>query len=625
VNLSWPARRSGRVALPAESSMRRRRFATHAALALACAVVLWVLPYFGAVASSDLRLIALAMLYAATVMGLNLVFGLAGQVTLGPAAVFAVGAFVAGALSAHLAWSPAYDVAAGVGAAGVVGLLVGFPALRVGGFYLAMVTALVAAAVPVATKLLPDVFGGNAGLLGIAPLADPYTSYRIILVVTVATALLVAVLARSSWGRWFRVLSVSEVGASALGVSVYRAKLVAFVISALFGGIAGGLYAHYQGVIDPSQFTFDLSLALFAALVIGGLGSLWGPPIGAFIYVLVPAYLLPASGGAWVQVAYGALLIVFMVSVRGGIAGGSRRLLAALWPAGPTVMSGRSARPSRASPAASEPMASKFVAGRAARLERGGIVFRAEHVTCTFGAVRALDDAQLDLRSGQITALIGPNGSGKTTLLNVCSGVQRPSSAHISLLGRDITSAPAHRRAASGIARTFQQAMVYPGMTWTQSVMAGYGDHRVTPWSAMLSLPRSRRHEREAAARAEAILDGLGAHHMIGGSPEASTLADARIAEVARALALDPLVLLLDEAAAGLDQRDIHALERAIRAAARSGVAVLLVEHDVELVSRLADRVTVLDRGQVIFDGDPSSARTDARVVEAYMGTQAGV
>jgi ABC-type branched-subunit amino acid transport system ATPase component/ABC-type branched-subunit amino acid transport system permease subunit len=609
-----------------ELAARKRRFSINVVVAIAVAAVMWVLPMTN-LPSATLRFYALTMLYIIAVMGLNLVFGFAGQVTLGPAATFALGAYGAGLLAAKHHWNPMLAIVAGIVIATIGGAIIGLPALRVGGFYLAMVTAYAAAAIPAAVIVWRSETNGDDGLLvpslrytgNALHVMTQRDAFRLIVIVTLLSAYFVGNTARSSWGRWFRCLAVSSVGTSSLGISVYRARVYAFLLSAAWGGLAGGFYAEYQNIISPEVFSFNLSLAFFVAAVIGGLGTLWGPVLGTIFYYFTPRYILPQNMNAnWTQVIYGVLLIVLMIVIPAGLVEALRdiyrfvgRKLGLLKSSHAGAVEVAAERTSEELPALLE---------RAGAITPGTTVLKAEHVTKNFGGVRALDDAHVEVWAGKITALIGPNGSGKTTLLNVCSGFLKPDAGAMTLQGNDVSSAPGHKRSSLGMARTFQQPIVFGALNGAQNVMAGYSRNRPDPISATLSLPNSMRFEKEAAIRAESLLDALGAGHLSQKQASHATLAEQRIIDLARALALDPIALLLDEPAAGLDLDEIAVLEALVRAAAQSGVAVLLVEHDVGFVTRLADHVTVLDRGRVIADADPVSVRNDPAVKAAYFG-----
>ena len=636
-----------------------RRYLFHGALALAAAAILLAGPSLGW-SIGTIHLVGVAMLYCIVVVGVNVVLGFAGQITLGPAATFAVGAYVGAVLSVKYHWNPFLAIIPAVLLALLVGLAIGMPALRVGGFYLAMVTATAALAVPATVSNLHSITGGEDGLsarpmsFGHHVLSDA-TTFRIIVIATLLSAAVAANISRSAWGRWFRCLKVNEAGTSALGVSVYRAKVISFAWSAVLGGVAGALFAPFELSIAPSQFGFDLSTAFFVALVVGGFGLAWAPVLGVALYYIAPEYVLPKSYiGIKEQLIFAFLIIAVVVLLPDGLSSAVDRLSRATW-----RLARGSPRDARAAVALDEPSVGESVVAaqppaaplvdaeeptdgrvpsgrrevalrtraelpglltRAAEQDRSRPALVARGVVVRFGGIVALDGAGIEVPAGQVTALIGPNGSGKTTLLNVCSGFLPPGEGTIELAGADVTQWPPHRRAAAGLGRTFQQPIVFTDLSGAENVMAGEMNDRPSSLSSALKLPSARRHEREAAARAEALLGALGADHLIDRSASKSSVADSKILDLARALAIDPLVLLLDEPAAGLGLDEIAMLEALVRATADAGVAVLLVEHDVAFVGRIADRVIALDRGRVIAEGTPDEVRSHPDVLRSYFG-----
>ncbi len=644
---------------PRQQVTAGRRYRFHALLGLGAAAILLAGPSLGWNVST-IHLVGSAMLYCVTIIGINVVLGFAGQITLGPAATFAVGAYVGGVLSVKEHWNPFLAIIPGIVLALLVGLAIGMPALRVGGFYLAMVTAIAALAVPGTVSIFHSVTGGQDGMsarqltVGHHLLADA-TTFRIIVIATLLAAAVAANISNSAWGRWFRCLKVNEAGTSAVGVSVYQAKVIAFAWSAVFGGLAGGLFAPFEIALNPGQFGFDLSTAFFVALVVGGFGRAWAPILGTALYFIGPYYLLPKSYvGLKENLIFACLIIAVVVLLPDGLSAAVDRLTRAVSrlargsPAGARdaltvdeVSAGASAVAAQLPEAppvpAEEPSDGRSEAGRRdvavrtraelpALLRRAGDQDRsrpalvARDVVVRFGGVVALDGAGLELPAGQVTALIGPNGSGKTTLLNVFSGFQTPNAGTIELSGADVSRVPPHARAAAGLSRTFQQPIVFGDLSGAENVMAGEMHDRPSSIAAAFRLPSSRRHELAAATRAEGLLRALGVEHLIDRSASRSSVADSKILDLARALAMDPLVLLLDEPAAGLGLDEIAVLEALVRATAESGVAVLLVEHDVAFVGRIANRVVALERGRVIAEGTPAEVRTHPDVLRSYFG-----
>jgi branched-chain amino acid transport system permease protein len=321
---------------PRQQVTSGRRYRFHALLALGAAAILLAGPSLGWKIST-IHLVGSAALFCVTVIGVNVVLGFAGQITLGPAATFAVGAYVGGVLSAKYHWNPFIAIIPAVTLALIIGLIIGMPALRVGGFYLAMVTAIAALAVPSTVSNLHSITGGGDGMsarqlsIGHHILSDA-TTFRIIVVATLLAAAVAANISRSAWGRWFRCLKVNEAGTSALGVSVYQAKVISFAWSAAFGGLAGALFAPFELSIAPAQFGFDLSTAFFVALVVGGLGKAWAPILGVALYYIAPEYLLPKSYiGLKQQLIFACLIIAIVVLLPDGLSATLDRITNAIY------------------------------------------------------------------------------------------------------------------------------------------------------------------------------------------------------------------------------------------------------------------------------------------------------
>lgn len=601
-------------------------FWLNAGLATVAVAILWWLPNLGVkpAAVNELTLVAL---YAATVIGLNTVFGFAGQITLGPALVFAVGAYTTAILSVHLRWNLWLDVVIGVVVAGIVGAIIAAPALRVGGFYLAMVTALAAQAIPTWAELTPKLSGSDVGL-SVNPfsLGKKYfhlnADYRLSIVVLALCGLVASNIARSAWGRWFRALQTSEAATSAVGVSVYRAKTVSFVLSALIGGLAGGVYAGTEGVVGATQFSFDFSIVLFSALVLGGVGSLWGPVIGVAIYVLVPYYFLPMNWGPQSQAIYGGILILVMLAVPKGLASIPRQLSSSLRI---RLGNGETERREHARPLKSTTEgAMSVLCERARQLAPGEVVLEARDISHHYGGVAALNSVSISVKAGEVIALIGPNGSGKTTLLNALSGFIGRGRGMIRCRGKEIQSWTPHRRALLGIARTFQRPVIFSNLGALDNIRTGLTERRPAVWSSVVRSPRHRRFEARSRIRAQQIMRVLGLGDEEAASAALSSdLATHKILDIARALALDPIVLMLDEPAAGLAADQVAVIESVISEVRNAGVGVLVIDHDVGFVSRVADTVVALDRGRVIAAGAPDDVRGDPAVVAAYFGDMA--
>jgi branched-chain amino acid transport system permease protein len=574
---------------------------------LAGAVVVIGLPFLGADAFVTLQVLLIAVM-AMTVSSLNLSLGYAGELALGQVAVYAVGAYVAGYLGVHGHTDALLQLLAGGGAALIVGLLVGIPGLRFGGWALAMSSFFLVLIIPDIVTLSGNLIGGFAGLSGIPPMTlfgHPLSiraTYVLIVVVAAAWFVIFRNLVTSRFGNGLLVLRQSPVVASSVGLSVYRMKLLAYAVAAVPAGLAGVLFTQVEGFIAPSTFSFSLAIAILAASILGGQRSVYGAVFGAALLTLAPLEF--TSFARYSTIVYGVFLVAFGVLLSQGLAGILRRY-AQRWIPG-------------SRPAVVPVTAPGDNLGLGLR---GGLRLELTSVSLRFGGIAALDDVSLTARPGEVTALIGPNGSGKTSLLNAVSGFYRISGGTISIDGRPIQSAPAHRVARLGVARTFQTPSMPAGLTTTEVVASGrFARVKPSLLSTSLRSPRYWRVRRDDARQAAGVLAALGLTPLAGREAAALPLGTRRLVEVGRALAAGAQVLLLDEVASGLDEDELGHLAGILAAIRDAGVTVVLVEHNFDLVLRLADVIYVLAQGRLIAAGPPAEIRANAEVERIYLG-----
>jgi len=615
---------------------RVRRWLRFALLALALIAFPILAP------SSAVDLGVYALIYGLAAIGLSLLMGLAGQVSLGHAAFFAVGAYSQAILVTKAGWPLLPAALVSVLAAMVVALLVGLPLLRLRGHFLALATLGLGIIVAVVVREL-EVTGGTSGLYGIPKpemggrLYDSPQEYFWLLTPVVVLGLLLADnLVRSRTGRALGAVNDSEVAAECLGVDTFALRLRVFVLAAGYAGLAGVFYAHWLAVVSPEASGFELSVEMLLMVVLGGLGSVWGALIGAVAVQLLDegsqdliTRVLPGASGEVQLIAFGVVLVLLIILAPGGIVQIWRRITDR-WTPRPTPATAPPDPPDDAPPDDAGPAVrpADGGAGLATLLAgadvptRGTTVLEVGGLTKRYGGVTALDGLDLSVRAGEILALIGPNGAGKTTAFNIISGVLAPTAGTVTLRGTHVQGKRPHAVAALGATRTFQNLQVFASATVLGNVkVARHLRSRAGVLRGMTGLASSEERDIDAAARAALAALGLegDADRTVSDLP----FGRQRQVEVARALALAPALLLLDEPMAGLSGPERTALAGLLRQAGAAGIAVLLVEHDVDAVMALADRVAVLEDGRLIALAEPEVVRADPAVIAAYLGTDA--
>ena len=532
-------------------------------------------------------------------VGLNVLIGLTGQVSFGHVGFYALGAYVTAVLTTKLGVSFWWTLPAAAILTGGIGALLGLVALRVSGPYLAMVTIAFGFVVEFTAVEWESVTGGQNGLMNIPypslagwSIGERGIAVTAILVMIVALALYKR-LAQSGWGLAMRAVRDSETAAGAMGVNALAIRTLAFTVSAVLAGVAGSLFASATTFVAPSTFTFFQSILLVLVVVIGGAERTYGPVIGAAIVVGLPEVL---SGFAEYRVLlFGVLLLAVLLYAPGGIAGALARRLA---------------RP-RADDAAAPVSAQLLFAAGGAKP-----ALELSEISIAFGGLRAVSDVSARVEGGMVTSIIGPNGAGKTTLLNVICGFYKPASGSVRLGDDELAGAPAFRVARAGIARTFQSPQLFARMTVLENLLVAMQRGELgSPLSELASAPTGA-----AVQKARALLSYVGyggsVHRLAGDLPHN----DKRLLEIARALALRPSILMLDEPAAGLNTLDKTSLAKLLRRIADTGVAVVLIEHDMSLVMGISGEIIVLDAGKQLTHGRPEVVRNDKSVIAAYLG-----
>lgn len=637
-----------------------KRFVLIRGAELIALLVLAAIPVFVANPFA-LGLLTLLAIYGILLIGLDVTVGYLGQVNLGQAAFLGIGAYTAGLLVVN----GGYGLLPALGCAFllclVIGALLALPALRLEGPQFALATLSFGALAVVVLNEWEDLTLGAQGLSVSRPplfghALDAAWFYWLCIGLLALVWLGMRNLLSSQWGRAFEALRDSPIATDAMGIGTYRHKVIAFAFGSALGGLAGGLYAFNFQYLQPQSFTYELMVILLLGVVLGGRKSLWGAVVGAAFIVLLPNLLssqsmfrlfsvvglLIALVGLfrgikdktafkfqtlapifamgllvvgsftvqhtedWRKAIFALMLFSVVVGLPEGLMGYAGKLLTQLFKLPPAPL----------------PAPSNLDDVLPMQPVDAKVLLELRELKRHFGGVKAVDGVNMQVRAGTVHGLIGPNGSGKSTAVNVISGLYAPTSGQLLLDGAELPYGSLYRVAGAGVARTFQNLQLFGELSALDNVMVALRDTYRLPWPLVL-LGLAQKEEARAQADALALLQLMGLQNQAQTKAKDLTYGAQRFLEIARALARKPSLLILDEPAAGLAQPDANQLVEIIRRIHSRGIAIILIEHHMDVVTALCNTVTVLDGGHVIAEGPADDVKRDPKVVEAYLGAAA--